>query len=131
MSSRKEPEFLSREIVDAIHEHQIDTFGGLRGVRDESALESAIAAAQNVYYYGGGDKFDIAAAYAFHLAESQAWFDGNKRTGVQAALVFLEGCGVDTSQLGELATYDLMIRIAGHQATRNDLAAHFRSELGN
>jgi len=40
-------EFLTREIVDAIDEEQIDTFGGLRGFRDENALESAIAAAQN------------------------------------------------------------------------------------
>jgi death-on-curing protein len=89
-----------------------------------------IAAAQNVYYYGGGDVFDIAAAYAFHLAESQAWFDGNKRAGVQAALVFLEGCGVDTSGLPEQGTYDLMIRIAVHEAGRDDLAEFLRSALG-
>src|SRR5258708_36989912 len=46
MAWGREPEFLSREIVDAIHEHQIDTYGGLHGVRDENALESAIGAAQ-------------------------------------------------------------------------------------
>ena len=91
MTGQQEPEFLTREIVDAIHEEQIDTFGGLHGVRDENALESAIAAAQNVYHYGGGDVYEIAAAYGYHLAESQAYFDGNKRTGVQAAFVFLEG----------------------------------------
>ena len=45
----------------------------------------------------------IAGAYAFHIAESQAYFDGNKRTGVQAALDFLEIDGVDTGQLPELA----------------------------
>jgi death on curing protein len=94
-----EPRFLTRETVEAIHEEQIDTYGGLHGVRDENALESAIAAAQNVYRYGGGDMYEIAAAYAYHLAESQAYFDGNKRTGVQAAVVFLEACGVDTSPL--------------------------------
>ena len=44
MTGQQEPEFLSREIVDAIHEDQIDTFDGLHGVRDENALESAIAA---------------------------------------------------------------------------------------
>ena len=101
MTGQQEPEFLTREIVDAIHEDQIDTFGGLHGVRDENALESAIAAAQNVYYYGGGDIYEVAAAYGFHLSESQAYFDGNKRTGVQAALVFLEGCGIDASRLPE------------------------------
>ena len=53
MSWQQEPEFLTREIVDAIHEDQIDKFWGLHGFRDENALESAIAAAQNVYHYGG------------------------------------------------------------------------------
>lgn len=36
----------------------------------------------------------MAAAYAFHLAESQAFLDVNKRTGMAAALVFLSGNGV-------------------------------------
>jgi death on curing protein len=124
------PRFLSREAVDAIHEDQIERFGGLLGVRDENALESAIAAAQNVFYYGGGDEYEIAAAYAFHLAESQAYFDGNKRTGVAAALLFLEGCGMDARGLPEDRTYELMIRIAKHEASRNDLAEYLRLELG-
>jgi death on curing protein len=71
MNSGSEPRFLTREAIDAIHEDQIDRFGGLHGVRDENALESAIAAAQNVHHYGSGDVYEIAAAYAFHLAESQ------------------------------------------------------------
>jgi death-on-curing protein len=129
MTGQREPEFLTREIVDAIHQDQIDTFGGLHGVRDENALESAIAAAQNVYHYGGGDIYEVAAAYGYHLAESQAYFDGNKRTGVQASLVFLEGCGVDTSRLPEQQTYDMMIKIAAHGAGRRDLADYLRCKL--
>ena len=74
--------------------------------------------------------YEVAAACAFHLAESQAYFDGNKRTGVEAALVFLEGCGVDASRLPEDQTYDLMIRIAAHEAGRSDFADYLRSELG-
>jgi death-on-curing protein len=124
-----EPRFLTRESVDAIHEDQIDRFGGLHGIRDENALESAIAAAQNVYHYGDGDVYEVAAAYAFHLAESQAYFDGNKRTGVEAALVFLEGNGIEASGLPEDPTYDLMIKIADHKASRRDLADYLRSEL--
>src|SRR5580700_11259949 len=122
MNPAWEPEFLSREIVDAIHEEQINAFGGLHGVRDENALESAIMVAQNVYYYGGGDVFEVAAAYAYHLAESQAYLDGNKRTGAQAALVFMEGCGVSCSRLPEQQTYEAMIKIATHEMSRADLA---------
>jgi death-on-curing protein len=131
MTGQEEPEFLTREIVDAIHEEQINAFGGLHGLRDENALESAIAAARNVHHYGDGDIYEVAAAYGYHLAESQAYFDGNKRTGVQALLVFLEGCGVDTSRLPEQQTYELMIKIAVHEAGRSDLADYLRSELGH
>jgi hypothetical protein len=45
MNPEWELEFLTREIVDAIHDEQINAFGGLHGVRDENALESAIAEA--------------------------------------------------------------------------------------
>jgi death on curing protein len=85
---KQEPEFLTRYIVNAIHEDQINSFGGIHGVRDDNALESAIAAAQNVYHYGDGDIYEIAAAYTYHLAASQAYFDGNKRTGLQGPWSF-------------------------------------------
>jgi prophage maintenance system killer protein len=57
-------------------------------------------------------------------------FDGNKRTGVEAALVYLEGCGISAGRLPEQQTYDLMIRISAHQAGRSDFANYLRSELG-
>jgi death-on-curing protein len=99
------------------------------GLRTEHGLESAIAPPQNVCVYGNGDLFEIAAAYAYHLAESQAYFDGNKRTAVQAALDFLEINGVDTGPLPELATYEAMIRVANHELDRSGLAAFFRETL--
>ncbi|HYL75932.1 MAG TPA: type II toxin-antitoxin system death-on-curing family toxin [Bryobacteraceae bacterium] len=106
------PYFLTREQIDEIHRDQIETWGGLHGLRTEHALESAIAQPQNIFFYGDGDLFEIAAAYAFHIAESQAYLDGNKRTGVQAAADFLEINGIDTSPLPEVATYEAMIRVA-------------------
>ena len=122
--------FSRREQIDTIHLEQIESFGGLHGIRDENALESAIAQPLNVYYYGNGDIYEIAAAYAFHIAESQAYLDGNKRTGAQAALDFLEINGIDTSHLPELAAYEAMIQIARHELTRTGLAEFFRSTLG-
>ena len=99
------PYFLTREQIDAIHREQIEGWGGLRGLRSEHALESAIAQPLNVYFYGDGDLYEIAASYAFHIAQSQAYFDGNKRTGVQAAVDFLEVNGIDTGPLPELAMH--------------------------
>lgn len=99
---KQEPIFLSLGQVRQIHTDQINDFGGLNGVRDGGALESAIAQPLNVYFYEGGDVYEIAAAYAYHIAESQAYLDGNKRTGMQAALDFLEINGVDTDSLPEI-----------------------------
>jgi len=98
-------------------------------LRNESGLESAIAQPQNVYFYGNGDLYEIAAAYAYHIAESQAFLDGNKRTGIQAALDFLEVNGVDTSALPELETYEAMINVAKHELDRSGLAAFLRQVL--
>jgi death on curing protein len=70
----------------------------------------------NVYHYGNGDLYEIAAGYAYHIAESQAFLDGNKRTAVQAALGFLEGNDIDTRRLPELATYEAMIKVASHES---------------
>ena len=125
----QDPYFLTREQIDTIHHDQIEAWGGLHGVRSENGLDSAIAQPLNVYFYGNGDLYEIAAAYAFHIAESQAYFDGNKRTGVQAALDFLEINGIDTSPLQELAAYDAMIRVAKHELDRSDLAAFLRGVL--
>ena len=125
----QEPYFLTREQIDTIHRDQIEGWGGLHGLRSDDALESAIAQPQNVYCYGGGDLYEIAAAYAFHIAESQAYLDGNKRTGVQAAVDFLEVNGIDTSPLPEVATYEAMIRVANHQLDRSGLAVFLREVL--
>lgn len=124
-----EPVFLTREQIDTIHQGQIEAWGGLHGVRSEHAIESAIAQPLNVYFYGNGDLYEIAAAYAFHIAESQAYFDGNKRTAVEAALDFLEINGIDTASLPELSAYDAMIRVANHQMDRIGLAGFFREAL--
>jgi len=96
-------------------------------VRSEDVLESAIALPLNVYFYGSGDLYEIAAAYPFHIAQSQAYFDGNKRTGVQAAVDFLEINGIDTSPLPELAAYEAMIRVA--RLDRSGLAVLLRVVL--
>ena len=124
-----EPVFLTREQIDIIHRDQLNAWGGMPGMRNDSGLESAIAQPLNVYFYGDGDLYEIAAAYAYHIAGSQAYLDGNKRTGIQAALDFLEINGIDTSGLPEMETYETMIKVARHELDRSGLAAFFRQTL--
>jgi death-on-curing protein len=124
-----EPVFLSREAVDIIHEASLREFGGADGVRDENALESALAQPMHEFYYREADLFQIAAAYAFHIAENQPYIDGNKRTGLLSALNFLAANGTVAERPVE-AFYDVMIDIANKRLDKQGLAAVFRAELG-
>jgi death on curing protein len=89
-----EPIFLTLDEVFRIHARSLAEHGGSEGVREPGLIESALASARNTLYYANGDLFDVAASYAFHLAESQAFIDGNKRTAGVAAMVFLARNGV-------------------------------------
>ena len=120
-----EPKFITVPEVLALHRLSIKRYGGTLGIRDQGGLEAAIFHPQNVYFYGNGDLFDIAAAYAFHIAQGQCFLDGNKRTAVGAALVFLAANGVDR-EFDDRAIYDLLIGIAEKRATKQDLAACLR-----
>ena len=84
-----EPKFLTLTEVYFLHDESLARFGGSAGVRDPGLVASALASAENTYWYGHGTVFEIASAYAFHLAESQAFLDGNKRTATAAAIMFL------------------------------------------
>jgi len=122
----KEPEFLDAELIEECHRSSLEKWGGQDGVRDKSLLESAIASPQNVYWYQAGDLFDIAAAYCFHIAQNQAFIDGNKRTAVAAGLAFLELNGVNTNRNLDVHIFDAMIAIANHQMNREGLAILLR-----
>jgi death-on-curing protein len=120
-----EPLFLTRAQIERLHDSSVESFGGSAGVRDEGLIDSALASAKNAFFYGYGDLFDIAAAYAFHLAEAQAFVDGNKRTAVGAALTFLDVNGIKDMPDND-TLYDAMIAIANKQASKSGLAQLFR-----
>jgi len=90
VSRRRQPKWLSRIVVDAIHIDQIREHGGRPGVRDENALESALARPQQEWQYS--DRADLpvlAVAYAFGLVRNHPYTDGNKRIGFLAMVTFL------------------------------------------
>ena len=81
--------FLTRPLVETLHKMQIERFGGLAGLRDEGALESALARPMHKAHYGCDDLIELAAAYLFGLARNHAFIDGNKRIAIVTAGVFL------------------------------------------
>ena len=82
-------EWVTTTVVLAIHDEQIAEHGGLDGIRDMNALESALARPQNLLAYGKPDLADLAAAYAFGIANNHAFVDGNKRTSEVVTRTFL------------------------------------------
>jgi len=119
-----DPVFLDVEDVLLIHEQQLARYGGAAGVRDAALLESAVAMPRAT---AGGefaheDLFAMAAAYAFHIAQNQPFVDGNKRTGLLAALVFLELNGVVIADSGG-RLYDAMMAVAERRLDKTGMAA--------
>jgi len=85
-----EPVWVPRIVVDAIHLDQIRAHGGLAGIREENALESALARAQQRWTYEPtSDIPTLAAAYGFGLCQNHPFRDGNKRVAFVTMVVFL------------------------------------------
>ena len=96
MVRRAEPRWLSRIVVDAIHNDQLREHGGLPGIRDENLPESALARAKQKWHYAERtDLAMLAAAYAFGLVTNHPYRDGNKRIGFLAMVTFLGVNGHD------------------------------------
>jgi death on curing protein len=124
-----EPVFIDRARVEAIHRRSLEEHGGQDGIRNEHGLESALAQPMNVYFYGQGDLYDLAAAYAYHLAENQPFIDGNKRAAITTAIMFLEANGITTASITDAQLYEAMLAIAEKRLDKAGLAEVFRSQL--
>ena len=120
-----EPRFLTLDEVLYLHDESLDRFGGSAGIRELGLVESALGSAQNAFWYGQGNLFEIAVAYTFHIAESQAFTDGNKRTAASAAISFLRLNHVQFPK-DDGSVYRAMIEIANKRLDKRGLAETLR-----
>ena len=115
--------FLTLSDILLIHSDQIRNYGGLTGVRDLSLLSSALAMPESSFEgkYLHDDIIEMAAAYGFHICQNHPFIDGNKRTALASALVFLDlnGTELDDPE-GEL--YETMILVAESKKGKSYLA---------
>ena len=63
-----DPKWVTRRLVEYIHEGVIEIGGGAHGLRDAALLESALARPQNLHAYSETDIFELAASYAEGIA---------------------------------------------------------------
>ncbi len=85
-----EPVWIEKQDCLGFHGALIARFGGLDGIRDEGLLESALNQPLQLLNYGSPSHFDLAASYAHGILKNHPFLDGNKRSGLLAAAMFME-----------------------------------------
>lgn len=122
------PTFLTLDDLLDSHTEQIANYGGTYGVRDIGLLESAQV--QPEAQFGGqylhADLFEMAAAYLYHIVQNHPFIDGNKRVGLEAALVFFEINDLSLNATDD-ELVDLTLRTAQSLVLKTGIADFFRA----
>ena len=127
--SEKEPRWIERLVVEAVQFDLIRTYGGMPGLRDEHALEAAMARApQRHAYEPDADFAALAAAYGYGLAGDHPFVDGNKRIAFVTMTVFA-GLNDHEIEAPEDEVVGVMLALAAGELSESELAAWVRSRL--
>ena len=122
----REPVWISKEVVSALHLRQIAEHGGDAGMRDETLLESALTRPlQRFSYDPSADLFALAASYATGLAKNHPFVDGNKRTAFVVYRLFLLRNGF-TVTADKVDRYLSMLHLAAGELNEDAFAAWLR-----
>ena len=112
--TQPEPRWLPRLVIEAVHLDQVREHGGLLGIRDENALESALARAKQRWtHQPESDLSRLAADYMFGICTSHPFRDGNKRISFLAAVIFLGLNGFDLVAPGDEVVEKMRVLASG------------------
>jgi death-on-curing protein len=111
-----------------IHATLIAETGGTAGLRDESLLESALAAVENRHRYESADVVRCAATYAYHLTQAHAFVDGNKRVAAAITESFLETNGLELA-MSDHEIVDIFLAIASSSLGRDQIEQRLREKV--
>jgi death-on-curing protein len=126
---KKEPSWLTEEVLFIVHAQQIERYGGVHGVLDENVVLAALQRPINRWAYEKSVDFaDLAALYLVAFAGTQGFYDGNKRTGLACALVFLD-LNSASFEADPTELFELTLKVATHQIEDNKVAIWFRKRL--
>jgi len=124
-----EPHWVDRLVVEAVHLDLIREHGGMPGIRDEHALEAALARAQQRFAHEPTvDLAGLAATYGHGLARSHPFNDGNKRIAFVTMGVFL-GLNGREIEVPEAEVVTVMLALAAGDLDEEELASWLRSRL--
>jgi death on curing protein len=114
-----------RELHDSINQE----FGDTDGLRGLASLDLSVQAPKNVAYFQDGDVFEQASAYACSIVQNNPLMDGNKRTALVVALVFLEVNGITDHEYNEPLLLQAMLYLAEGKMTADLFAQFLRDAL--
>jgi len=124
-----EVNFLNIEEVKLIHFDQIRRYGGLDGLRDEKLLDSAInypkVTFQNKFLHC--DLYHMASAYMYALIKNHPFLDGNKRTGLTVALLFLRYNDISIEATDD-ELFTITTKVAQSKIKQEDIAIFFKQK---
>ena len=121
----KEPVWILRDVVIAIHQMLLAEHGGLSGIRDETLLDSALTRPQQRFAYDDNfSLFKLAASYSHGLSKNHPFVDGNKRIALTVAAIFLElnGYNLDAPEAEAVVIFE---KLAAGNLSEGDLATWF------
>ena len=118
-------DFHSRAFIEALHQEQLRLHGGATGIRDSGLLDSVLARPLQKEAYGDPDIFDLAAAYLFGVLKNHPFVDGNKKTGLATADLFLyfNGYSLEAEQEDVI---QLVLMVSTSEIDETGAAAFFR-----
>jgi death-on-curing protein len=128
----KRLKYLTIEAVKAIHREVLAAHGDAAGIRNETLLESAVAAPQATMMGQTliSHPIEIAAAYLFYICRNDPFVDGNKRTALAASLVFLEANQLSPIAKLPVAEWEkLMLDVAASKIDRTTITQRLRKLL--
>jgi death on curing protein len=123
-----EPVWLRRDVILAVHDEQLAEHGGAHGLRDGGLLDSALARPQHLLSYGDPDVSELAAAYGWGIARNHPFVDGNKRTALVAAELFLVLNGYELLA-DDADCVVTMLSVAAGEMAEDDFAAWIRGHI--
>jgi death-on-curing protein len=122
----KTPRWIDRRALLLLQEETLAEHGGLRGLRDEGLLDSALARPQHLHHYEAkADMARLAAAYGFGLVRNHAFNDGNKRVGFLAIGLFLALNGYEL-KADPVKAIQIILQLAAGELSELKLAGWIR-----
>lgn len=112
-----------------VHWELIEKHGGAHGIRDEDAIESALARPRHKWSYReDADLPGLAAAYGYGLTTNHGYVDGNKRVAFFALVLFLRRNGL-LLRAPQNEVVRVMEELAAGERDEDDLARWVREHV--